>query len=95
LPDRSRKLDTRAGFFSPSLDGGLTLLADEDKRRRLALPLEPAQGPEFVTAQRMGAGRAVLDPPHMQDGAIEVDLVPTQVAGLSGAPLILRRGSRY
>jgi hypothetical protein len=23
LPDRSRKLDTRAGFFSPSLDGGL------------------------------------------------------------------------
>src|SRR6202140_1666067 len=25
LPDRSRKLDTRAGFFSPSLDGGLPL----------------------------------------------------------------------
>jgi hypothetical protein len=34
---------------------------------------------------RMGAGCAVLDPPHMQDGAIEVDLVPAQVAGLGGA----------
>jgi hypothetical protein len=31
-------------------------LADEDnKRRRLALPLEPAQGPEFVAAQGVGA----------------------------------------
>jgi hypothetical protein len=35
---------------------------------RLALPLEPAQGPEFATVQWMGAGRAVLDPPHVQDG---------------------------
>jgi hypothetical protein len=35
--------------------------------------------------QWMGAGCAVLDPPHMQDGAIEVDLVPAQVAGLGGA----------
>src|SRR5665648_803957 len=26
LPDRSRRLLTRAGFFSPSLDGGLPLL---------------------------------------------------------------------
>jgi hypothetical protein len=38
-------------------------LADEDKRRRLTLPLEPAQGPEFVTVEWMGAGSAVLDPP--------------------------------
>ena len=47
-------------------------------------PVEPAQGPEFVAAQGVGAGR-VLDPPHVQDGAVEVDLVPTQVAGLGGA----------
>jgi hypothetical protein len=60
-------------------------LADEDKRRRLALPLEPAQGPEFVTVQWMGAGRAVLDPSYVQDGAIEVDLAPAQVTGLGGA----------
>jgi hypothetical protein len=36
------------------------------ERRCLALPLEPTQGPELVTVQRMGAGRAVLDPPHVQ-----------------------------
>jgi hypothetical protein len=48
-------------------------LADEDKRRRLALPLEPAQGPEFAAAKRVGAGGAVLDPPHVQDGAVEVE----------------------
>jgi hypothetical protein len=35
--------------------------------------------------QRMGTGRAVLDPPHVQNGAVEVDLVPAQIAGLSGA----------
>ena len=29
-------------------------LADEDKRRRLALALEPAQGPELVAAQGGG-----------------------------------------
>jgi hypothetical protein len=29
-------------------------LADKDKRRRLALALEPAQGPELVAAQGMG-----------------------------------------
>jgi hypothetical protein len=59
-------------------------LADEDERRRLALPLEPPQGPELVTVQGMGAGCAVLDPPHVQDGAVEVDLVPAQVTGLGG-----------
>ena len=34
LPDRSRKLDTRAGFFSPSLDGGLPLFELFNPRRR-------------------------------------------------------------
>jgi hypothetical protein len=38
-------------------------LADEDKRRVLALPLESAQGPELVAAQGVGARGAVLDPP--------------------------------
>ena len=35
LPDRSRKLLTRARFFSPSLDGGLLLLLLSRPRRRL------------------------------------------------------------
>src|SRR5580704_11415121 len=34
LPDRSRKLDTRAGFFSPSLDGGLPLFELFNPSRR-------------------------------------------------------------
>jgi hypothetical protein len=51
----------------------------------VSFPLERAQGPQFVAALGVGARGAVLDPPHMQDGAIEVDLVPAQVAGLGGA----------
>src|SRR5580700_11556516 len=57
-------------------------LADEDKRRRLAFPLEPAQGPELVAAQGMGARGAVLDPTHMQHRRTELDLVPAEVAEL-------------
>jgi len=34
LPDGSRKLLTRTGFFSPSLDGGLPLLPLFSPRRR-------------------------------------------------------------
>jgi hypothetical protein len=34
LPERSRKLDTRAGFFSPSLDGGLPLFELFNPSRR-------------------------------------------------------------
>jgi hypothetical protein len=43
-------------------------------------PLEPAQGPELVAGQGVGARGAVLDPPHMQHRRIELDLVPAQVA---------------
>ena len=34
LPERSRRLLTRAGFFSPSLDGGLPLLLLFNPSRR-------------------------------------------------------------
>jgi hypothetical protein len=34
LPDGSRRLLTRGGFFSPSLDGGLPLLLLFSPRRR-------------------------------------------------------------
>jgi hypothetical protein len=79
---------SRCPFDNPGKASGRergSPLADEDKRRRLALPLESPQGAEFVAVQRMGARRAVLDPPHVQDGAVEVDLVPAQIAGLGGA----------
>ena len=68
-------------------------LADEDKRRRLALALEPAQGPELVAAQGVGARGAVLDPPHMQHRRIELDLVPAQVAEL-GRPKPVPEGQQ-
>jgi len=49
----------------------------------------------------MGAGHAVLDPPHMQDGAVEVDLVPAQIAGLGAervndfeTPFVMRLASK-
>jgi hypothetical protein len=48
----------------------------------------PAQGPELVALDRMRAGCAVLDPADMEHGAIEVDLVPTQVADLGGAEAV-------
>jgi hypothetical protein len=51
-------------------------LADEDKRRRLALQWSRRRA-RSSSPRRGGAGR-VLDPPHVQDGAVEVDLVPTQ-----------------
>jgi hypothetical protein len=47
--------------------------------------LKPAQGPHLIAEQRMCAWCAILDPPHMQDGGIEVDLIPTQIAQL-GCP---------
>jgi hypothetical protein len=37
-------------------------LADEGERRRFDLPLEPPQGSQFITPERMGAWSAVLDP---------------------------------
>jgi ADP-ribosylglycohydrolase len=55
---------------TPGKAGGRKLgspLADEDKRRRLALALEPAQGPELVATQGThfctgGGRRAALEP---------------------------------
>src|SRR5271154_985580 len=57
-------------------------LADEDEGRRQAVALEPARGAHLVADQRVRARGAVLDPPHMQHRGIELDLVPTEIAGL-------------
>jgi hypothetical protein len=54
-------------------------LADEDEWRRFALPLEPPQGSQFITPERMSAGGAILDPADVEDGGA-VDLIPAQVA---------------
>jgi hypothetical protein len=43
---------------------------------RFALTLEPAQRPQLVPLKGMGALSPALDAPHMQDGTIEIHLVP-------------------
>jgi len=87
------RLEFKAGTGGGALDhpgkagGGErgAALADKDEWGWSALPLQPAQGPELVAAQGMGAGGAVLDPPHVQDRGIEVHLLPAEVTGLGSA----------
>jgi hypothetical protein len=43
------------------------------------LPLQLAQDPHFIADNRMGGRRALLEPPNVQDGVGEIDLIPTQV----------------
>jgi hypothetical protein len=82
------RLEIEAGGSGAPLDhpgkaGGRergTALADEHERRWGALPLEPAQRPHLIAEQRVRAGGTILDPPHVQDGGIELHLIPTQVA---------------
>jgi hypothetical protein len=61
---------------------GRAALADEDKRRRRTLALEASQRAKLIALQGMGARNAILDPTHVKHSAIEVHLVPTQVARL-------------
>ena len=44
-----------------------------------------SRGPVQQPSQGMGARRAVLDPPEVQEGGTELDLVPSQVAQLRGS----------
>ena len=46
-----------------------------------AFPLTPSQCSQPIALDRMRARRAVLDPADAEHRAVEVDLVPTQVAG--------------
>ena len=50
---------------------------------RLLLALQPAQCAHLVADDRMGRGRALLDPADMQAGMGEVDLIPAQVDQLA------------
>jgi hypothetical protein len=49
------------------------------------LSVQPAQGPQLVALDRVGARGAVLDPPDVKHRAVEVDLVPAEVADV-GCP---------
>jgi integrase len=57
----------------------------------LALPLKPAKGSHFRSAQRVHTRGASLDPTDVQDRAIEIHLIPTKVNGLQGVRVVGRR----
>ena len=52
-----------------------------------------AQGPHFIADNGMGGRRALLDPPDVQDGVGEIDLIPTQVDKL-GRPQTMAEGNQ-
>ena len=52
----------------------------EHKRRlRFLLAQKPPQRPQFIPEDRMGAGRAFLDPADVQGRGAEIHLIPAQV----------------
>jgi hypothetical protein len=85
-------LELKAGASGRSLDHPgeagrgerRAALADEDEGRRRGLAMQPAQSAELVALDRVGAWGAVLDPSDVEHGAVEIDLVPAQVADLGG-----------
>ena len=55
-------------------------LRGEHKRRLgVLLALEPPQGLQFITDDRVSARGALLDPADVQGGRSEVDLIPAKV----------------
>ena len=65
-------------------EGCPALRGEHEGRLGLLLALEPPQRPQLVPEDRMGAGRALLDPAHVKRPRGELDLVPAQVHQLGG-----------
>jgi hypothetical protein len=86
--DQVRKFRHRAASAARSIMRAKQAVVNGDPRSLSktkgggAVPLEPAQGPEFIALDRVRARRAVLDPADVEHGAVEVDLVPSEVADL-------------
>jgi hypothetical protein len=60
LPDGSRRLLTRGGFFSPSLDGGLPLLRLFSPRRRSNSANRPASAAFSARSCAFSACKAAI-----------------------------------
>jgi hypothetical protein len=71
---------------------GPTLGLEDEQIAPLLLPLQAAQGPDFLAVEDVGRGGAVLDTPDMDFAGIEIDLVPTQVAKLRRPQTMSERG---
>src|SRR6266446_5627258 len=61
LPERSRKLVTRAGFFSPSLDGGLPLFELFNSSRRSSSASRAFRAAFSARSAAISAIRSSLD----------------------------------
>jgi hypothetical protein len=59
--------------------GSAALGREHEGRLRLLLTMQPPESAQFVTEDRMRAGRALLDPADVQGGRSEVNLLPAQV----------------
>jgi len=60
LPDGSRRLLTRGGFFSPSLDGGLPLLRLFNPRRRSKSANRPSSAAFSARSCTISACKAAI-----------------------------------
>jgi hypothetical protein len=60
LPDGSRRLLTRGGFFSPSLDGGLPLLQLFSPRRRSSSANRPSSAAFSARSCTISARKAAI-----------------------------------
>ena len=60
-----------------------TLGGEDIRGRGRLLTLEAAQGAQLATAKRVDALPPLLEPAHMQDALLEVDLIPPQGSQLT------------
>jgi hypothetical protein len=76
-------------FDHPGEAGGrkrsVALGRKHERRFRLLLSLQPPKGAQFVSEDRMRAGRALLDPTDVQGGGSEFDLLPAKINQLRSA----------
>jgi hypothetical protein len=78
--DAARSI-TRA---KPAVVNGDPRSLTKTKGDERAFPMKPPQRPQLVALDRGRARRAVLDPADVEQRAVEVDQVPTQIADLGG-----------
>jgi len=80
--DRHAQPGRFAGAGDQLAEGGLghrrLALGDEDVRCLQVVAEQLAQGPDFRTAQRMGARQPVLAPSDMQKPLMQIDLLASQ-----------------
>ena len=87
--DRERQLSSLSGpsdhFQETRRRGRTAALGNENIPRDRLLPAELAQRPDFLAAQRMDIIDPALGSSDVQPAAVELNLIPSQVAHFRGA----------